>query len=805
MAGLLRRLAVVGGATLAPLTEPYALLHGGRWLRREGSVDPFRWYVWDYEALDRSGERYAYQILYDAPVRIDALNGGWVLEFSQNAASWIEVRLNATADVNASARNRVSEHKYSVLATQRPLRAYAGGWFRLEPNALLYEGVRFAFIQAPADGSRIDLVEARRAVQVVPVNYAGSFECDDAFLTKLWAIGAYTTRAALVSTGPAAFLGSILVDRGDRIAFFGDAYVAQATAIVSFDARLLAASLNLTSRSSTDIEPYKLMWVLTLCDHFEAYGDVETLNLLADHAEGFLRDARDRVAPQARNGTASLRWSRDDSRLGYGFEFPDIPRAQCAYRALFIEASRRFGAARVDADWSVVASGATAWELQNASWSTCGLHAFADFVNAGVYDAAPESVQRAGVYRWFTDDVELASLSAFESYFVLRALYTVGLASAAHRLIQRQWGAMLESGATTVWERFDPDFADAGALEPNGPPPNSMGDRTSMAHPWASGATALLSKFVIGVKPTTPGFTTFSYAPIATDHPKWVRGAVPTPHGPVFVTARQQRGVLFSTLAVPEATVAALDLEAYAARPLDVTGLMPAGVYDICIVDRAARDAPPTESFHKPRVPFIDRTTRGSWRGVYGSRGYVLFNYTAAGDVSLLPPSVSAVWASSKVDARGGAPAAVRAACGTQPGRGGTCVRTFADAASPEAVPEAPPPATDARGDVAPVGIAAALFPLGWEGSFHVDVIITAPTRVTLYFADYASSNASLVTKTRDLDTLETVAPAVFVSAFAKGVHVSFRSNESRRFRFHQLIHQNDRAAQPSLAALFFD
>ena len=47
---------------------------------------------------------------------------------------------------------------------------------------------------------------------------------------------------------------------------------------------------------------------------------------------------------QAVNNSAALRWSRDDDRMGFGFEFSDIPEAQRAFRALTIEACSRFGA-----------------------------------------------------------------------------------------------------------------------------------------------------------------------------------------------------------------------------------------------------------------------------------------------------------------------------------------------------------------------------------------------------------------------------------------------------------------------------
>ena len=105
--------------------------------------------------------------------------------------------------------------------------------------------------------------------QVVPANYGGSFYSSDAQLTRLWWVGAYTTRVTIVSerdpetNATSAYLGSILMARGDRIAFLGDAHVAQATALAAFSSdtyALLNASLQHTSTGSgAGIEPYLLM------------------------------------------------------------------------------------------------------------------------------------------------------------------------------------------------------------------------------------------------------------------------------------------------------------------------------------------------------------------------------------------------------------------------------------------------------------------------------------------------------------------------------------------------------------------
>ena len=94
------------------------------------------------------------------------------------------------------------------------------------------------------------------------------------------------------------------------------------------------------------------------------------------------------------------------------------------------------------------------------------------------------------------------------------------------------------SGATTFWERFDPQWEDSGALTTDDPPVNAMNQDTSMSHPWATGATSFLSKHGLGLQPVEPGFAAWQAVPLLLDNQtmmSWVKGAVPTPHGPITV------------------------------------------------------------------------------------------------------------------------------------------------------------------------------------------------------------------------------------------------------------------------------
>jgi hypothetical protein len=85
----------------------------------------------------------------------------------------------------------------------------------------------------------------RAVVQVRPQNYAGSFfSAGDPLLEAVWWTGAHSIRTLATET----YIGSVLVDRGDRISWTGDAFVSQGTMYAfAEDLAVLRQNLNITS------------------------------------------------------------------------------------------------------------------------------------------------------------------------------------------------------------------------------------------------------------------------------------------------------------------------------------------------------------------------------------------------------------------------------------------------------------------------------------------------------------------------------------------------------------------------------
>jgi alpha-L-rhamnosidase len=103
-------------------------------------------------------------------------------------------------------------------------------------------------------------------------------------------------------------------------------------------------------------------------------------------------------------------------------------------------------------------------------------------------------------------------------YPEVEARFSHGDDAAALDLLRRTWGGMLaHDPSSTMWEYAMHD----GTIHDGS---------TSLAHGWSTGALPALTDWVLGVRPTRPGYVEYSLAPHPGDV-TWACGAVPTPQG----------------------------------------------------------------------------------------------------------------------------------------------------------------------------------------------------------------------------------------------------------------------------------
>lgn len=88
---------------------------------------------------------------------------------------------------------------------------------------------------------------------------------------------------------------------------------------------------------------------------------------------------------------------------------------------------------------------------------------------------------------------------------------------------------MLKEGATSFWEKYNPEETGTQHLAMYGRPYGK-----SLCHAWGASPIYLLGKYYLGVKPVKEGYKEFAIAPVLGGL-KWMEGTVPTPNGNIHV------------------------------------------------------------------------------------------------------------------------------------------------------------------------------------------------------------------------------------------------------------------------------
>lgn len=141
----------------------------------------------------------------------------------------------------------------------------------------------------------------------------------------------------------------------------------------------------------------------------------------------------------------------------------------------------------------------------------------------------------------FGDDPYMTRyISPFISSTELLARLSVGDTNGALNLMRRTWGQMLAKGPGTVWESMTLDGV-----------PRTK--EASLAHGWAGGPVPALSGYVLGIRPTAPGYRKWIVAPQPGDL-SFGQGEAPTPHGPIASRWQQRGGSFKLTVVGPRGT-----------------------------------------------------------------------------------------------------------------------------------------------------------------------------------------------------------------------------------------------------------
>ncbi|WP_329521309.1 alpha-L-rhamnosidase-related protein [Spirillospora sp. NBC_01491] len=470
--------------------------------------------------------------------------------------------------------------------------------FLAEPGEVELSGLKLDFTADPANPA--------------PNRYRGAFLSSDETFNRLWYSGAYTVQMSTIDprtgrpypgkegpVGNDATVGdgdSVITDGGkrDRMIWGGDNAVADVVSYLStgrpgpaanavgFMAKGQAASGQIPGLYLTESQGYNLgwgeyaeWWVQNFWDHYLYTGDRAFL----DRWYGAMKKNMAWLESKAdADGVLDLKGA--GGTWGYGNEGKGTYTSSLYVRVLGLaaraaEAKGEPDAAktyREQAARTAAGVNATLWDPAAGAYKVGpGDAAHPQDGNAMAVVAGVATGDRArSVLRFF--DTALAGrhgdltvdkpggvvpqyISPFVSNSALLAQVKQGDADGAGSLLKRTWAPMLGgSNPGTLWENVNPDGAPR------------LGSYTSMAHGWAAGPTSFLTNQVLGVTPTSGGFSTFTVLPHPTPGLRWAQGRVPTPAGNVTASWKRQGGTFSLQVVAPGTTSATAGVPADGVR-----------------------------------------------------------------------------------------------------------------------------------------------------------------------------------------------------------------------------------------------
>lgn len=410
-----------------------------------------------------------------------------------------------------------------------------------EGGKLDSKAFRYVYIEKEPDSS---FEEVLMDYEYAPFDTerSGSFRCSDEELNHIWDVAAYT----MDLTTREFFMDGIKRDRwtwsGDAIqSYLMNYYLRFDTECVKRTIRQLRGKDPVTAHVNT-IMDYTFYWFKSIYDYYLYTADIAFVRemwtrmvTLMDYVEGRLNE--DGMAEGQADDWIFVDW----------VDFPMHKRGTlCFEQILLMKAMETMAVCskllNIKTDYRVKSESLrnkikqTFWSYEQKAY----YHAIENgkinkqitkFSNmfAILYGLAYEEERHEIMQSVMLNPVIDPITTPYMRFYELETLCIDGLQEQVLQEMKAYWGGMLREGATSFWEKYNPEEKGAQHLAMYGRPYGK-----SLCHAWGASPIYLIGKYFLGVRPTKPGYEEYEVHP-ALGGLKWMEGDVPTPFGKIHV------------------------------------------------------------------------------------------------------------------------------------------------------------------------------------------------------------------------------------------------------------------------------
>jgi alpha-L-rhamnosidase len=377
-----------------------------------------------------------------------------------------------------------------------------------------------------------------------PVENRGAFSCSDTLLHRIWETGRWTVQLSMedsYSDSPwrerAQWWGDVRIEALVSYYCFGDhllvrqglRHIAQ-----SQNADGLTMAVYPTEWTGGLLPTYTLLWVISLLDYYEYTADIEFVRELLPvihlamgyfdrfrNTDGLLENVPhwlfvDWTGVETAGESASVNalyhgallaaaaLSREGGFPDQGSSYDNVAdRVRSGMHAhLWNPAINLFHDSRIRGKLSArISEHANCWAI--------------------IFGVANDDMVQRIVESVFSKQLTtVRAATPYFSFYVLCALGKAGRHHEALDYIRNRWKRMLDWGATTWWETWEP--------------------KASLCHGWSSGPSYFLQAEILGIRAGAPGWNEIHVTPHPGDL-AWARGRVATRHGDILVEWKSER------------------------------------------------------------------------------------------------------------------------------------------------------------------------------------------------------------------------------------------------------------------------
>ncbi|MBS7564912.1 alpha-rhamnosidase [Mucilaginibacter sp. Bleaf8] len=407
----------------------------------------------------------------------------------------------------------------------------------------------FRYVNVQYDDA-VDIDKVSMLYEYAPVQQRGSFSCSDDQINKIWQVSAYTMQLNTREF----FIDGI---KRDRWVWSGDAYQSYLmNYYLYFDSptvtRTLAALRGkdpVTSHVNT-IMDYTFYWFIGIYDYYQYTGDKTFIQQFYPRMQSLMnyclsRRNKDGMMEGLTGDWVFIDWADGLSKQGeVSFEQLLLARsletmALCANIMHDGKGAILYNAAAKDLKAKLFAY---YWNPQKHALvhsringkPTDNVTRYANMFS--IFFNYFTKVQKQDVKKYVLLNNSIPKITTpYMRFYELEALCAMGEQNYVLQQMKDYWGGMLNLGATSFWEEYNPDKKGAEHYAMYGRPFGK-----SLCHAWGASPIYLLGKYYLGVKPTAPGYAHYLIEP-QLGGLQWVQGAVPTPAGDIQVYCNRKQ------------------------------------------------------------------------------------------------------------------------------------------------------------------------------------------------------------------------------------------------------------------------